>query len=393
MTQREVFIVGAARTPIGAFSGALAEVPSTQLGATALRAALERAGVNPELVDHTFMGCVLPAGLGQAPARQASKAAGMPNATGAVTINKVCGSGLYAGILGTQNILLGDADIIAAGGMESMSRAPYLLPKARQGYRMGNGEIVDGMIVDGLWDPYNDFHMGRAGELCAREYAFDREAQDEFATESYRRAIGSQKEGAFEREIAPVTIQSRKGDVTVAEDEEPQRAKLDKMGQLKPAFEKEGTITAANASKVNDGGAAIVLASGEAVKKHGLKPLARVLGYGGHAQAPEWFTTAPVGAIKKTLTRLDLEPKDIDLWEVNEAFSAVAMAVAKDVGIDHQRLNVRGGAVALGHPIGASGARILVTLLHAMADRQARRGVASLCLGGGEAVALAVERV
>jgi acetyl-CoA C-acetyltransferase len=392
MSDRDVFIVGAARTPIGGFLGALAEVPAPALGATAIAAAVERSGLPPDQVGQAYMGCVLPAGIGQAPARQAAKGAGLPDRVPAATLNKVCGSGLYASILGTKSILLGDAEVVVAGGMESMSRAPYLLDRARQGLRMGHGQTIDAMIFDGLWDPYNDFHMGCAGELCAREYTLSREAQDAYATASYERALAAQKEGAFSREISAVTVKSRKGDVEVAEDEEPGRARLDKMPSLRPAFEKDGTITAANASKVNDGAAAVVLASGAAVKKHGLKPLARVLGYGGHAQAPEWFTTAPVGAIKNALGRLDLQPKDIDLWEVNEAFSAVAMAVMKDVGIDHERLNVRGGAVALGHPIGASGARILVTLLHAMEDRGARRGLATLCLGGGEAVALVVER-
>jgi acetyl-CoA C-acetyltransferase len=393
MAEREVFIVAAARTPIGAFQGALADVPATELGATAIRAALERAGIEGKDVGETYMGNVLPAGLGQAPARQAAKAAGIPDSVPAVTLNKVCGSGLYASILGTKSILLGDADVVVAGGMESMTGAPYLLPKGRTGYRMGDGKVVDSMIRDGLWDPYNDFHMGNAGELCAREYRFSREAQDEYAKESYRRALAAQKEGAFEREITPVTIQTRKGDVTVSEDEEPGRGKLEKMGGLRPAFSKEGTITAANASKVNDGAAAVILASGKAVESHGLTPLAKVVSYGGHAQAPEWFTTAPVGAIQNALDRAQLKHADIDLWEINEAFSVVAMAVMKDAGIDHARVNVRGGAVALGHPIGASGARLITTLVHAMKDQGGRRGVASLCLGGGEAVALTVESV
>jgi acetyl-CoA C-acetyltransferase len=390
MTDRDVFIVGAARTPIGGFLGGLAEVPAPELGATAIRAALERSGLSPEAVEQAYMGCVLPAGLGQAPARQAAKGAGLPDKVPAATINKVCGSGLYTSILGTKSIRLGDAEVVVAGGMESMSRAPYLLDRARQGLRMGHGQITDVMVFDGLWDPYNDFHMGCAGEMCASEYGFSREDQDAFAKTSYERALAAK--GELAREIVPVTVKTRKGEVEVSDDEEPGRGKPDKMASLRPAFQKDGTITAANASKVNDGAAAVVLASGAAVKRHKLEPLARVVGYGGHAQAPEWFTTAPVGAIKNTLGRLDLQPKDIDLWEVNEAFSAVAMAVMKDVGIGHDRLNVRGGAVALGHPIGASGARILVTLLHAMADGGARRGLATLCLGGGEAVALVVER-
>jgi acetyl-CoA C-acetyltransferase len=393
MSERDVFIVGAARTPIGAFLGGLADVPATVLGSTAIEAAVQRSGVSPDHVGQVYMGCVLPAGLGQAPARQAARGAKLPDRVPATTVNKVCGSGLYSAILGTKSIRLGDAEVVVAGGLEAMSRAPYLLDRARQGLRMGHGQVTDAMIFDGLWDPYNDFHMGCAGELCAREYELSREAQDAFARTSYERALAAQKEGAFEREIVPVTVKTRQGELQVTQDEEPGRGRLDKMPSLRPAFEKDGTITAANASKVNDGAAAVVLASGEAVRKHGLTPLARVLGYGGHAQAPEWFTTAPVGAIQNALGRLGLEVEDIDLWEVNEAFSAVAMAVMRDVGIEHARLNVRGGAVALGHPIGASGARILVTLLHAMADRSVRRGLATLCLGGGEAVALVVERV
>jgi acetyl-CoA C-acetyltransferase len=393
MSERDVFIVGAARTPIGAFLGGLADVPATVLGSAAIGAAVQRSGLSLDHVGQVYMGCVLPAGLGQAPARQAARGAKLPDRVPATTVNKVCGSGLYSAILGTKSIRLGDAEVVVAGGLESMSRAPYLLDRARQGLRMGHGQVTDAMVFDGLWDPYNDFHMGCAGELCAREYELSREAQDDFARTSYERALAAQKEGAFDREIVPVTVKTRQGEVQVTQDEEPGRGRLDKMPSLRPAFEKDGTITAANASKVNDGAAAVVLASGEAVHKHGLTPLARVLGYGGHAQAPEWFTTAPVGAIQNALGRLGLEAKDIDLWEVNEAFSAVAMAVMRDVGIDHGRLNVRGGAVALGHPIGASGARILVTLLHAMADRSARRGLATLCLGGGEAVALVVERV
>lgn len=393
MTGREVFIVGAARTPIGAFQGALADVTAVQLGATAIRAALERSTVPSEAVGETYVGCVLPGGQGQAPGRQAARAAGLPDATPAVTVNKVCGSGLFAATLGAKSILLGDAEVVVAGGMESMTNAPYVLPKARSGYRMGHGELRDLMIHDGLWDPYHDFHMGKAGELCAREYGFTRDAQDAFAKESYRRALAAQDAGAFRSEIAPVTIKGRKGDVVVSEDEEPKRASLDKMGTLRAAFEENGTITAANASKINDGAAALVLASGEAVRKHGLRPIARVLGYAGHAQAPEWFTTAPVGACKNLLGRLGLAADDIDLWEINEAFSAVAMAAMRDLSIPHEKVNVRGGAVALGHPIGASGARVLVTLLSALTDLGKKRGIATLCLGGGEAVAMAVERV
>ena len=393
MSSREVFIVSAKRTPIGSFQGALAEVPATRLGATAIAAALESSGVSPNDVEETYMGNVLTAGNGQAPARQAAKYAGIPDAVPATTVGKVCGSGLQAVVLGMKSILLGDASVVVAGGMESMSQAPYLLPKARAGYRMGHGQILDSMILDGLWDPYNDQHMGNCGELCARELDFTREAQDAFAMESYRRALAAQESGAFASELASVTIKGRKGDVVVSIDEEPTRAQLDKMAGLRPAFDKEGTITAANASKINDGASALVLASGAVVKERGLKPLARILGYGGHAQAPEWFTTAPIGAIETVLKRTKLVVADIDLFEINEAFAVVAMAAMKKLDIPHANINVRGGAVALGHPIGASGARILSTLVHALRDHGKKRGLATLCIGGGEALAVVVETV
>ncbi len=393
MAQQEVFIVGAARTPIGCFQGALASVTAPQLGATAIKAALERAGVNPAEIDEVLMGNVLSAGVGQAPARQAAIAAGVRHKTPATTISKVCGSGLQAVVMGAKSVLLGDANLVVAGGMESMSNAPYILPKARNGFRMGHGEVLDTMILDGLWDPYGNFHMGQAGELCAKEYKFERAAQDEFAKESYRRARSAQEKGEFKAEIAPVPVSGRGGEQLVEQDEEPGRANLEKMSSLKPAFAKDGTITAANASKINDGAAALVLASADAVKQHGLKPLARIVSYGSHAQAPEWFTTAPVGAIKAALKRAQLTAKDIDLYEINEAFAIVTMASERDLELPHDRVNVRGGAVALGHPIGASGARVLTTLLYAMQDRQARRGLATLCIGGGEALALIVERV
>jgi len=389
---KTVFIVGSARTPIGTFQGALSDVTAPRLGAVAIRAALERAKVAFDLVDETFMGNVLTAGEGQAPARQAAKYAGVPDKTPATTVGKVCGSGLQAVIFGSKSILLGDADIVVAGGMESMTNAPYLLPKARSGYRMGNGEIIDSMMADGLWDPYGNFPMGNAGDLCARELGFSREAQDDYARESYRRALAAQAEGGFTREITPVTVTGRKGDVVVSEDEEPKRGNADKMATLRPAFAKDGTVTAANASKINDGAAAVVLASEEAVKRHGLTPLARITTYGGHAQAPEWFTTAPIGAIEKTLARAGLQAGDIDLYEINEAFAVVAMAAMQKLSLEHAKVNVRGGAVALGHPIGASGARVLVTLLHALEDRKAKRGLATLCIGGGEAVAVIIER-
>jgi acetyl-CoA C-acetyltransferase len=390
---RSVFIVGAARTPIGSYLGALASVPAPRLGAAAIAAALERARVKPEQVEEVFMGNVLSAGIGQAPARQASLFAMIPDSVPCTTVSKVCGSGLQAVVFGAKTVLLGDAEIVVAGGMESMSNVPYYLQQARTGYRMGDGKLVDGMIFDGLWDPYKDFHMGNAGELCAKEYGLTREAQDEFARESYRRAIAATKEGLFAAEISPVEIPQRKGDPQrVSEDEEPGRGDPSKFDKLRPAFTKDGTITAANASSINDGAAGLVLASDKAVKQHGLEPLARIVGYGGAAQAPEWFTTAPAKAIDLTLAKLGLKKDAIDLWEINEAFSCVTLACNKLAGLDASRVNVRGGAVALGHPIGASGARILTTLLFAMRDHKAKRGLATLCIGGGEAVAVVVER-
>lgn len=392
MANREVFIVSATRTPIGSFQGALGAVSAPDLGAVAIRAALEKAKVEAQMVGETYMGNVLTAGVGQAPARQAAKKAGIPDAVPATTVGKVCGSGLMSVILGAKSILLGDAEVVVAGGMENMTASPYLLPKAREGYRMGHGQLVDSMIHDGLWDPYGNFHMGNAGELCAKEKGFSREAQDEFAMTSYRRAMAAQAEGKFEAEITPVTVKGRKGDVVVSEDEEPKRANLEKMPSLRPAFQKDGTITAANASKINDGAAALVLASGEAVKKYGLSPLARIVSYGGHAQAPEWFTTAPVGAMKNALSSAGMKVSDMDLFEINEAFSVVTMVSARECDIDLAHTNIHGGAVALGHPIGASGARILTTLVHAMAGQGKKRGMASICIGGGEGLALIVER-
>jgi acetyl-CoA C-acetyltransferase len=372
--------------------GSLASLPAPRLGAIAIRAALERAKLGPDTVGEVLMGNVLSAGIGQAPARQASIYAGIPNATPTQGVSRVCGSGLQAVVLGSKSIALGDADIVVAGGMESMSNVPYYLQKARNGYRMGNGEIIDGMIFDGLFDPYNQFHMGEAAELCVKEFQVTREQQDEFAKESYRRAQTAQKDGSFKNEIVPVEIAGKGDKTVVSEDEEPKRFMPDKMSGLRPAFRKDGTITAANASKINDGAAAVVLASEKAVKERGLTPLARIAGYGSAAQAPEWFTTAPAVAIDRTLSRMKLTASDIDLYEINEAFAVVTMACAKQCKIDLANVNVRGGAVALGHPIGASGARILTTLLYAMNDKKAKRGLATLCIGGGEAVALVVER-
>jgi acetyl-CoA C-acetyltransferase len=388
-----VYIVGASRTPIGAFQGALSPLSAPRLGQVAIEVALERAKVAKDAVGEVYMGNVLSAGIGQAPARQAAIYAGVPTSVPATTVSKVCGSGLMAVVLGAKAIALGDAEIVVAGGMESMSNVPYYLPQARTGYRMGNGQIIDGMIHDGLWDPYGNFHMGVAGEKCAAEYKFSREAQDEYAKESFRRALSAQREGLFAAEIAPVSVPQKKGEALLVKDDEgPPNGKPDKFPGLKPAFQKDGTITAANASSINDGASALVLASEKAVKEHKLEPLARISGYAGAAQAPEWFTTAPAAAIANATKKLGITTDQIDLYEINEAFAVVALAVNKLAGLDPQRVNVRGGAVALGHPIGASGARILTTLLYAMKDQGKKRGLATLCIGGGEALAVVVER-
>ncbi|HWO10596.1 MAG TPA: thiolase family protein, partial [Polyangiaceae bacterium] len=388
-----VYLVSLARTPIGAFLGALAPLTAPQLGAVAIGAAVRRAGVEPGQVDEVWMGNVLSAGLGQAPARQAAIGAQLPSHVPCTTVSKVCGSGLAAIVLGCRSIQLGEADIVVSGGMESMSNTPYYLPRARSGLRMGHAELQDGMILDGLWDPYNDFHMGRAGELCARRYELGREQQDAFAAESYSRALLAQKNGWFDAEIESVEVPQRKGTpLVVKQDEEPARGNVARLGELKPAFEKDGSITAGNASSVNDGAAAVVLASGRAVEKLGLRPLARVLGHASFAQDPAWFSTAPVGASRRALERVGLAASAIDLWEINEAFACVTLACARDLGASLERVNVHGGAVALGHPIGASGARIVCTLISALGQRGLRRGLATLCIGGGEALALVVER-
>ena len=393
MALPNVYIVSAARTPIGAFQGALSSIAAPHLGATAIKGALARAGLKPEDVGEVFMGNVLSAGIGQAPARQAMIHAGIPVSVPATTVGKVCGSGLQAILLGAKNIAVGDADVVVAGGMESMSNVPYYLDKARNGYRMGHGQLTDGMIFDGLWDPYKNVQMGICGEKCAAEYKFSREAQDEFSRESFRRALAAQKEGLFDAEIEPVLVPQKKGDPTaVKQDEGPQKGDPSKFASLKPAFQKDGTITAANASSINDGASALVLASEAAVKKHGLTPLARIAGWAGAAQDPEWFTTAPAKAMETLSTKTGVKLSDVDLFEINEAFAVVAMACAQLTKIDLARVNVRGGAVALGHPIGASGARIVTTLLHALKGQNAKRGVASICIGGGEALALMVER-
>jgi acetyl-CoA C-acetyltransferase len=391
---RDVVVVAGARTPVGSFQGSLASLPAPKLGAVAVKAALERGRVPADAVGEVYLGCVLPAGIGQAPARQAAIAAGIPPAVGAVTINKVCGSGLKAVVFGANAIAAGEHDVVVAGGMESMSNAPYLLPKAREGYRLGHAQVIDSMINDGLWDAYGNVHMGDCAELCAKEKGITRADQDAFAIESYKRALRAQAEGKFKAEIAPVEIPQKKGPPKiVADDEEPGRGDIEKLPGLRAAFQKDGTVTAGNASSINDGAAALVLAGADVAAARGWKPVARIVGAAGHAQAPEWFTTAPAGAIERLLGKIGWKKDDVDLWEINEAFAVVSIANNRMLGLDPARVNVWGGAVALGHPIGASGARVLVTLLSALKDAGKRRGVASLCIGGGEGIALAVERI
>ncbi|HEX6861980.1 MAG TPA: acetyl-CoA C-acyltransferase [Thermoanaerobaculia bacterium] len=391
----DVVILSAARTPIGAFQGALAGFPAHALGARALSAAIERADLKPEDIEQVNLGCVLTAGQGQAPARQATLGAGCLPATGALTLNKVCGSAMRAVMIAANDLRCGDFQIVAAVGMESMSQAPYLATGVRDGLRLGHGKLIDSVIHDGLWDPYNDIHMGNCAEICASEYKIGREAQDAYSLESYRRAREASESGATKDEIVAVPVPQRKGDpVMVDKDEEPFKVDLAKIGSLKPAFQKEGgTVTAGNASKINDGAAALVLTTASHAQKIGKKPIARILAHSSLAQRPEWFTTAPVGAAKNVLERAGLKAADIDLWEVNEAFAVVALAFIHDLGLSPDRVNVRGGAVALGHPIGCSGARILVTLLSAMKERGARLGCAAICIGGGEATAMVVERI
>jgi acetyl-CoA C-acetyltransferase len=391
MSDHDVVIVAAKRTPIGAFQGALAPVTATQLGSAAIKAAIEAAGVKPGDIQEVIMGNVLSAGLGQGPARQAALGAGIPVGTPAVTINKLCGSGLKAVMLASDQIRTGDVEIALAGGLESMTNAPYLLLKARGGYRMGNGEIFDHMFYDGLNSPFDGKPMGCFADATAAKYNFTRAQQDAYAAESVRRAMRAVEAGTFDREVTPVTVKTRKGEVIVSRDETPATCNLEKIPSLKPAFGKDGTVTAASSSSISDGAAALVLMSSAAAKARGLKPIARVLGYSSHSQEPEWFTLAPIGAIKKVLAKLGWRPHDADLYEINEAFAAVTMVAMKEVDIDHSRVNVNGGACALGHPIGATGARILTTLIHSLQQSGGKRGIASLCIGGGEAVALAVE--
>jgi acetyl-CoA C-acetyltransferase len=390
---KKAVIVSAARTPIGSFNGVLSSVSATRLGSIAITEAVRRILLSREEVDEVIMGNVLSAGLGQAPARQASLGAGLPKSVGCTTVNKVCGSGLKAVMLATQAIVSGDAEVVVAGGMESMSNAPYLLTKARTGYHMGHGELVDSMIRDGLWDVYNQFHMGEAAEICADTLGISREDQDQFAVLSYRRALEALQRGEFRREIVSVPVSQRDGaDQLVEEDEEPKRVSLERLPTLKPAFRKGGRVTAGNASSISDGAAALVVMLEEKAKALRLNPLARIVNYGSFATDPAWFTTAPVHAISTLLKKTGRKITDVDLFEINEAFAVCSIAVNRELGLNPDRVNVRGGAVALGHPIGASGARILTTLIHALEDMNLTTGVASLCIGGGEAVAMMIER-
>ena len=389
----DVMILSAKRTPVGAFLGALAPVSAPQLGSVAIRAAIEAAGLQPADLDETLMGCVLPAGLGQAPARQAALGAGVPTHVPATTVNKMCGSAMKAIMIGADQIAAGGARFVVAGGLESMSNAPYLLPKARSGYRMGHGELLDHMFYDGLQSPWDGKLMGCFADVTAEKYALTRAAQDAFAAESVRRATRALEAGEFDAEVAPVSVKGRKGLTVVARDETPGTCDLSKIAQLKPAFGTNGTVTAASSSSISDGAAALVLAHAVASKEANLQPMARLVAWSSSALAPEWFTIAPVAAIEKVLKLAGWSVADVDLFEVNEAFAVVAMAAMHDLKLDHQRLNVNGGACALGHPIGATGARIITTLIHALRKRGGRRGVAGLCIGGGEATAVAIELV
>jgi len=391
MTDRTVVIVGAKRTPIGSFQGQFSNNSAVDLGAVAIEAAVKQAGLDPADLSEVIMGCVLPAGLGQAPARQASLKAGIPASVGCTTVNKVCGSGMKSVMLGHDAIKAGSSEIVAAGGMESMTNAPYLLPKARGGMRMGHDQVLDHMFWDGLQSPYDQQMMGMFGEMCADKYDFSRTDQDAFAIASVERAQRALHEGDFKEEIAPVTVTVRREDHIFHEDEEPHRCNIGKIPTLRPAFKKDGTVTAANASKISDGAAAMVLMTADEAEKRGLEPLARIVAHATFAHEPEWFTTAPSTAIARVVEKAGWSMDDVDLFEINEAFATVTMAAMADNGLDHAKVNVNGGACALGHPIGASGARILVTLIHALRRRGLKRGVASLCLGGGEAVAVAIE--
>lgn len=394
MDQNEIVIVAAKRTPMGGMLGTLSSLSAPELGAVAHAAVLSQAGINPSDIDEVISGCVLQAGIGQAPARQAAIKAGLPNATGALTINKMCGSGMKAVMLAYDLIKAGSANVVLASGMESMSNAPYLLSKARSGYRLGHGELKDHMFLDGLEDAYDKGKlMGVFAEATANRFHFTREQQDEFATRSMNRALEAIQNGSFKEEIAPVTISSRKGDTTVSIDEGPDAAKISKISQLKPAFKADGTVTAANSSSISDGAASLILMSAGQAEKRGIRPIARIVAHASHSQAPEWFTTAPVDAIRKVMNKASWKQNDVDLYEINEAFAVVTMAAMTELELSPDQVNIHGGACALGHPIGASGARILVTLIHALKHQGKKRGIASLCIGGGEATAMAIELI
>jgi acetyl-CoA C-acetyltransferase len=393
MTQDAIVILSAQRTPVGAFQGAFASVKATELGSVAIRGAIEASGLAPTDIQEVIMGCVLPAGLGQGPARQAALGAGIPNTTPATTVNKLCGSAMKAVMMAADSLRTGDIDIAVAGGLESMTNAPYMLLKARGGYRMGHGEIYDHMFYDGLQNPYDGKAMGCFADATSAKYGFTREMQDAFATESVKRSLQAVESGAFAAEIVPVTVKSRKGEIVVDKDETPFGCDIKKIPTMRPAFTKDGTVTAASSSSISDGASALVLMRESAAKARGLKPLARIVAYATNSHEPEWFTTAPVGAIKKVLAKTGWKAEEVDLYEINEAFAAVTMAAIHDCGLDHAKVNVNGGACALGHPIGATGARITTTLLHALAARGGKRGIASLCIGGGEATAIAVEMI
>jgi acetyl-CoA C-acetyltransferase len=387
----KVYILSATRTPIGSFLGNLSQISATRLGGIAIKEACLRAKISTTEINQVFMGNVLSSGLGQAPARQAAIYGGLPNTVPCTTVNKVCGSGMQAVILGAEMIKTSEAEIVVAGGMENMSQVPFALENIRGGYKMGHQKLTDLMIKDGLWDVYNNYHMGDAGELCARELKISREEQDNFAETSYKKAQNAVKGGKFKDEIIPIEIEQKQGKITISEDEEPFKVNFEKIRSLRPAFQKDGTITAANASSINDGASALVIASENYVNKNNLKPLASIVGYGSYACAPEWFTTAPVYAIENTLKKLKLSISDIDNFEINEAFSVVSLACYKKLNLDSNKVNINGGAVALGHPIGASGARILTTLIYALKNNNKKRGLSSLCIGGGEALAMVVE--
>lgn len=387
---KRVVISAVARTPFGALQGSLSSLKASELGAIAIKEAMSKSGLSADAVDSVLMGCVLPAGMGQAPARQAAIYAGLPNTVPTVTVNKMCGSGLETIIQACRMLALGEAEAVVAGGMESMTNSPYLLPKARQGFRMGHGEIIDSMITDGLWDAYDDKHMGSCAEICATKYSFSREAQDDFAIRSYERAIAAAERGFFKDEITPVEVKGRKETIIVSVDEEPERVRFDKVRSLRTVFKSDGTVTAANASTINDGAVAVVVCTKDFAKANGLPMLASIDAYAANAHEPEMFTTAPVGAMQKVYDKLNCKAADIDLYEINEAFSVVPMAAMEEFSIDAERVNVNGGAVAIGHPIGASGARITATLINALREQGKSKGMASICIGGGEALALAV---